>query len=195
MFGTLARATNDGSANCGDTASQPDVWYKYTAASAGVLKLSTCGTHDVEDVDLGMDSVISVHSGCPGTTVNQEACNDDWGGGACTGVDGGSPRDSFLETVLAKGESVTIRVSRYSGNLGVNFKLNVGFEGVINDCLDDTDGDGDVDDTDLENVAGDFGKSACGVSGCLGDTEPDGDMDGVDLKHLCDEYGRIDCLP
>jgi hypothetical protein len=42
------------------------------------VNVSTCGTDDTGGVDAGIDTVISVHSGCPGTTANQLACNDDW---------------------------------------------------------------------------------------------------------------------
>ena len=194
LFGTLARATNDGSTSCGDSSSQPDVWYKYTADQAGLLNVSTCGTHDVEDEDLGMDSIISIHSGCPGTTANEIVCNDDWGDGGCSGTDGGIMRDSAVEANLAKGDTVYIRVSRYNGSLGVNFKLNIDFEAVANDCVADTNGDGKVDGADVGNAADDFGTTTCGATDCLGDVEPDGDVDGIDIHHLVNEYGRIDCL-
>ncbi|MBY0307340.1 MAG: hypothetical protein K2Q09_01225, partial [Phycisphaerales bacterium] len=72
--GTTVNATNDGVSSCatggGAATTRPDVWYKFTALAAGTLTLDTC-------LSTPTDTVVSLHSGCPGTAANQVACNDD----------------------------------------------------------------------------------------------------------------------
>jgi hypothetical protein len=45
------------------------VWYSHTPASSGPLTIDTVGSL--------FNTVLSVHSGCPGTTANEVACDDD----------------------------------------------------------------------------------------------------------------------
>ena len=116
--GTTVGATVDGSASCGSSNSTPDVWYKYTAPAGGTLALNTCGS--------GYDTVLSVHSACPGTSSNQRACNDDCGGSPC----GGTP--SCLSTTVTSGTTYYIRVSGYNGATG-SFTLNVSGPTANND--------------------------------------------------------------
>jgi hypothetical protein len=72
--GTNAGATNDGTDTCNAAgALPPDVWYKYVPLSSGSATISLCGST--------FDSVLSVHSGCPGTSANQLICDDDFCGG------------------------------------------------------------------------------------------------------------------
>ena len=101
----------DGDAPCGPFQDEPDRWYSYTATSDVTLAVSTCGTHDWTGVDTGLDTVLSLHSGCPGTPGNSLACNDD-DGVHCTQA--GLIRDSYVETPMSAGQTVRIRVSRYS---------------------------------------------------------------------------------
>ena len=54
-----------------------------------------------------MDSVLSFHTGCPGTPENQIICVDD--SGACTG-DLGLRRDAYLSFTLDAGQTVTFSV-------------------------------------------------------------------------------------
>ncbi|MBL8878304.1 MAG: hypothetical protein JNG88_04210, partial [Phycisphaerales bacterium] len=110
--GNLTSATNDGSAGCGTSTTNKDVWYSYTAACAGTLTATTCGTHDAPGADAGMDTVLSLHPSCPGTTANQLACNDDTN--VCGGLDAGVLRDSAVSTVMAAGQTVLIRVSYFN---------------------------------------------------------------------------------
>ena len=130
--GTLVGATNDGSASCGASAANPDVWYEFTAPCNGVLHANTCGTHDAGGQDTGIDTVLSVHSGCPGTTGNQLDCNDDWPGGsdptACSGTNTGINRDSAVAVPVTVGETVFIRVSKFGGSAVGPFILNVTME-------------------------------------------------------------------
>jgi hypothetical protein len=122
----LFRGSNDGSSSCGQGA-LPDVWYAYTAAQKGVLKLNTCMTHDLGGVDNGMDSVLSVHSACPGSQANEIACNDN-DSAACPGKDLGLCRDSALAVALDAGQSVLIRVSMASDHVPGTVFLNVALE-------------------------------------------------------------------
>ncbi len=127
--GTLIGATNDGTASCGSSDSSADVWYSYTATCDGTVLVNTCGTHDLGGVDTGTDTVLSVHSGCPGSPGNELACNDDWVGSstptACSGVDAGDSRDSAVAVSVVNGETLLIRVSHFATSFAAPFNLNV----------------------------------------------------------------------
>jgi len=120
--GTLVNATNDGSASCGSSATNADVWYTYTAPACGTLTVTTCGSHDMNGTDSGIDSVLSLHEACGGTLL---ACNDDWYADYCTGSDAGTPRDSVVFTPVAAGQTILIRVSHFGATLTGPFLLNV----------------------------------------------------------------------
>ncbi len=107
--GSTTGANNDGSASCGSSATSPDVWYSYTPVAGGTLTLKTCGAGNY-------DTVISVHTGCPGTTSNQHACMDD-----------GCPEPGYktnLSTTVTGGVHYWIRMSGYSNASG-NFVLTL----------------------------------------------------------------------
>lgn len=108
--GSTAAATRDGSASCGTSSTTKDVWYKYTAPASGTLSVNSCGS--------GYDTVVSIHSGCPGTTTNQLNCNDDCGGSPCGGL------NSCLSRSVTAGTTYYIRVSGYNGASG-SFSLTV----------------------------------------------------------------------
>lgn len=108
--GSTTGMTRDGSASCGSSSTTVDVWYRYTAPATGTLNLNSCGS--------GYETVLSVHSGCPGTSSNQLACNDDCGGSPCGGV------ASCLSRAVTAGVTYRIRVSGYNGATG-NFTLSV----------------------------------------------------------------------
>lgn len=134
VAGTLLGATNDGSASCGDSSATPDVWFSFTAPADGTLRVNTCGTHDAPGVDLGMDTVLSVHEAfCPGTQDNELACNDDWQVGsdpaACTGADVDLLRDSAISWEMIAHETVLIRLSHFGSYTEVfDYSLHVGFD-------------------------------------------------------------------
>ena len=106
--GSTAAATNDGSASCGSSSTNRDVWYKVTPTEDAMLVAATCGS--------SYDTVISIHTGCPGDESNQVACNDD----ACDGT-----RSSASASVTA-GETYLIRVSGWSTNSG-SFTLTISY--------------------------------------------------------------------
>jgi len=138
--------------------SHADGWYRFTAPCNGVLALSTCGTHDLGGQDEGIDSVLSVHTGCPGTSGNDIACNDDAPSGnfpdAC-GLFGnlGTARDSALKVSVNAGQTYRIRVASYgaSGPTGL-FLLHVDFTC----CTADWDGNGVVNSTDVSAFINDW---------------------------------------
>jgi len=77
MNGATVGATNDGTTTCG-ISTGPDVWYQVRAPCSGTYRFTTCGGVT------NYDSVVSVHTGCPGSAANSIACNDD----ACGPVGG-----------------------------------------------------------------------------------------------------------
>jgi len=105
--GDTGIATNDGGASCGSSESSSDVWFRFTAPSDGVFSFNTLGA--------AYDTVLSVHSACPGTSGNEIACNDNTGG---TG-------QSALVVELTNGQEVLVRVSGFDGATGP-FDLSVG---------------------------------------------------------------------
>ena len=108
--GSTSSASVDGSAGCGTSSSTPDVWYKYTPGSSGSATFSLCGTGTT------YDSVLSVHSGCPGTSSNQIGCDDD----TC-GTSGGP---STVTATVTAGTTYLIRVSGYNTKTGA-YALNI----------------------------------------------------------------------
>ena len=148
--GSLGRAGTDGSSAC-SFYDQPDVWYAYTAAASGTLRVNTCGTNDMNGVDSGLDTIVSLHTGCPGTGANEIDCNDDWSSGndafACIGMDNGLVRDSALAVEVSANETVFIRVTKYSAATAGPFFLELAFE-----AAPDLDGDGfSVEDGDCDD--------------------------------------------
>jgi len=112
--GSTCTATNDGSTGCDYSSIGPDVWYSFLAPSSGILQADTCGSD--------YDTILSVHSGCPGTAANTLACNDDFGGGGPCFV---APYwASYVSLPVIGGNTYLIRVSGFSGIAG-NYVLNV----------------------------------------------------------------------
>jgi hypothetical protein len=158
VAGTTIGSTNDGAATCGAAGSAPDVWYRYTAPATTTITVTACNP------GTSYDTVLSVHTGCPGTTGNQIACDDD---ASCTF----NGLYSTLTFAAVNGTQYLIRVSGFNGAVG-NFELSVGPGGggqpPINDtCATATPvGNGTVNGT-TNNAAGD------GDSTCAGTTAPD----------------------
>lgn len=104
--GSTIGAGNDGAADCGQSAAAPDVWYRYTPGETCTQRIELCGS--------SYDTVLSVHTGCPGTAANQLACNDDSCG-----------LSSMVEFLGEAGHAYLIRVSGYNGASGA-FVMSVG---------------------------------------------------------------------
>ena len=133
-------ATTDGAASCGGSGN--DVWYSYTAASDGVLNVTTCNL-------TGMDTVISAFAGCGGAEL---ACNDDTCG-----------LQSAINVPVVTGDTVLVAVAGFGGGRGsgqVQFTLGgpcniVQPSGAVQeneDCQSDlaTDANGGCNDPELE---------------------------------------------
>jgi hypothetical protein len=104
FYGTTVGATTDGSATCGSSSSTPDVWYYYEPAGNGFATFSLAGST--------YDTVLSIHSGCPGTTANELACNDNYSG----------LQSAIQNLFVDSGNQYWIRISGADGATG-NFQL------------------------------------------------------------------------
>lgn len=109
--GDTSSATNDGSSYCGSSSTSPDVWFRYDATSNLTLIADTFGSN--------YDTVLSVHSACPGTDLNTISCNDD-----CIGL------DSCVSVSVTAGNSYWIRVSGFGDDAG-NFQFHLAPPGYI----------------------------------------------------------------
>jgi len=201
-----ATATVDGAATCGSSSSTPDRWFKYTPTASGSATITTCGSNDQGTVDNGRDTVLSVHSGCPGTTTNQIACDDDYTSGeggaptsACSTTDTGSQHlDSALAFNAVAGHTYYIRVSGYNGNTG-GFVLNVSGPScaIVHDCnnngIDDS-----VDlvaGTSLDCNANGIPDSCDIASGTSLDCAHDGIPDDCQVQPVVANYDAIPASP
>jgi hypothetical protein len=110
------------------------VWFEYTQpfglpTDEVDMVVSTCTTQR----SFAIDSVVSVHRGCPGRPSNEIVENDDWMLGlapqACFGtaspnnVDAALPLSGAFE--LDPGETVLIRVAHHDDSIRGNFQLKV----------------------------------------------------------------------
>jgi hypothetical protein len=104
--GDTTAATVDGESGCGASVAGPDVWFRYVASASGEVMFNTFGST--------FDTVLSLHSGCPGIPGNELACNDD-----AVGV------QSELTRLLEPGDEVVVRIGGFAGDYGA-FQLAVG---------------------------------------------------------------------
>jgi 5-hydroxyisourate hydrolase-like protein (transthyretin family) len=107
--GTTVGATNDGTA-CGSSSFSPDVWFRFVAPETRTVSADTFGS--------GFDTVLSMHTGCPGTGFTQ-VCNDDASG-----------LQSAISFSAFAGSTYWIRVSGFDGATGP-FQLRVGPGGAM----------------------------------------------------------------
>jgi Carboxypeptidase regulatory-like domain len=110
-FGDTSEATNDGEAICGSSLTTADVWFRFVLPESGVYLISTIGS--------SFDTVVSVHSGCPGTISNQIVCNDDYSG-----------LQSMVKFNGYTGDEYLIRLSGSNGATG-SFQLTISQGGSI----------------------------------------------------------------
>ena len=151
--GTTATATNDGTTSCGTSNTTKDRWYTFTAPGTGTLSLNTCGS--------AYDTVLSVHTGCPGTSANSIKCNDDAAaGGPCAGS------ASALTQAVTAGTSYKVRVGGYNGASG-NFTLTVAFAPTVvdnNNCVNAIATAAGQTYTGTTATATNDGQTSCGSS-------------------------------
>jgi len=125
--GTTVLSTNDGTANCGGSASSPDVWYTYTPATSGNVNVNTCGS--------GYDTVLSIHTGSCGS-LTQVACNDDNAGAGGNNACGGGLQSGITYNMTA-GVTYRIRVAGYNGATGTFVIRAIGGGGCAAPANDD----------------------------------------------------------
>jgi hypothetical protein len=131
FFGTLLGSSLDGSESGNVSGQAHDVWYKYTHQGLvdDTFAVSTCTTQR----SFAIDTVLSVHEGCPGRKNNEIRTNDDHGlgqaWGACVGspspinLDAAIPMGGFYE--LEQGQTVVIRVAHHNESVRNNFELRL----------------------------------------------------------------------
>jgi subtilisin family serine protease len=171
FVGTLVGATNDGTASCGSSASNADVWYRFTAPSSGcgpgLFRVTTCGSNDAN----GFDSVLSLHHACGEAPF---ICVDD---GATPGIencgtlDTGAIRDSATGTVLNPGETVFVRVSKYFSSSVGTFRINAFFTTPANDSCASPIAIGDGSYTFCTTNATTDGPTEANLGFCCGDLQ------------------------
>jgi len=128
-FGTLTDSTNDGNESGNDSGRSGDVWYTYTHVVDQLFNISTCKT----ERSFGIDTVLSIHEGCPGTKNNEIRANDDWKLGlapsACFDADPTHFLDSAIPVGggfgLEIGQTVLIRVAHHDDSVRGNFELRL----------------------------------------------------------------------
>jgi hypothetical protein len=134
IHGTLLESNNDGCASSegrpgGVSCNSGDVWYTYTQGTAEDRVISTCTSQR----SFAVDSVVSVHRGCPGKKNNEIVANDDWRlGSAPDACDLGTPDPNNVDAgillranALDPGETVVIRVSHHGDSFRAPFELRV----------------------------------------------------------------------
>ncbi len=177
--GSTVDATIDGSASC-EVDLGPDVWFRYTPNAHGSLTVSLCGST--------YDTVVSIHPECPGTDLNEIACNDD----GCSLSAVGETLQSDVTIGVSQGVSYLIRVGGYDGDTG-DFTMELfgpecavgggssdcNANGVPDECESDCDGNGLPDECDLANDCNSNGvPDACELAG--------GDCNGNGIPDECD---------
>jgi len=131
-FGTLAGADAEGVGVSTIADGQPDVWYSYTPASSGILRIHTCGSFTLS----GVDTALSVHSAVPGTIGNQLAANDNYPAmttdlpAACSSS--AQAVDSLVDVNVVQGTPVFVRVAAADGQ-ALSFQLTLVAPSLAND--------------------------------------------------------------
>ncbi len=122
-FGTIVSetcgASRDGSSSCQQSSNAPDIWYVFTPEEDAVIAINTFGST--------YDTLLSVHTGCPGTFVNEIVCSDDCG----------SP-DSCVSFNAVAGTSYRIRVGGFQHDAG-RTKLTISKQGSFGGRITDAD--------------------------------------------------------
>ncbi len=106
--GNTDNFTIDGSASC-DAAPSADVWYRYTPGTSGEVSVSLCGSN--------FDTIVSVHTACPGDSRNEVACDDD----SCPE---GESAQSFTTFMADAGQSYWVRVTGFEDSGFFNMTLD-----------------------------------------------------------------------
>jgi hypothetical protein len=133
-----------------------DVYYSFTPTVTNTYTVTTCNT-----VTGSLDTVVSVHSGCPGDGSDVLACNDD----SCTGGVGASTIPSFA---MDAGTTYIIRVARYNTNVaGGPFRLDI-TSGAFGSCCDAAGTCMLTAQTSCTGTSIFLGGATCSTAACLG---------------------------
>lgn len=178
--GNISCASSDGDSDCGSSDGNPDVWFRYHTQLAGSLRVTTCGTHDSLGIDEGMDPVVSLHSGCPGTEANMLDCNDDNFMGTCGTSDFGIQFDSLVIGSAGANDDVMIRVTHFGDSMADGaFQIHTFY------LTADLDADCDVDLQDLAYLLSTFGQTGQNLRG---DIDGDNSVTLQDLAFLLSNF-------
>lgn len=109
--GNTTRATAGDAVSCGSSIFSPDVWFRFVVPASSFFELVSFDTFGSS-----FDTVLSLHSACPGVSQNLLQCSDDAFGTA-----------SLLTRFADGGEVFYVRVSGFDGAAGP-FVLHVGAE-------------------------------------------------------------------
>ncbi len=111
VTGSLDESGLDGDGTCGQPGAR-DVWFRYRADTRGTLGFDSSGS--------SFDTVVSLHSGCPGLTTNELACSDD---------DYGLQAAAYY--ILDAGQEVFIRLAGFDPTSTGNYQLRVGERALV----------------------------------------------------------------
>ena len=127
VFSSLVGMSSDGCASVGNSCQSADIWYSYTK-SEWDEQINTCSSQRA----FGIDTVLSIHSGCPGNPNSEVTADDDWKFGvdptACLGYPAPNLLDSGVVlslSHLAEGETAFIRVSHHADSFEGPIHLRV----------------------------------------------------------------------
>lgn len=166
-FGDTWGAGVEGTTTCSASDTAPDVWYTFTAGCTGQVVIDTIGS--------SFDTMLSVHSACPGTEGNQIVCNDDIAGSF----------DSSVTLFVQQGTEYTIRVSGFSSAIARNSGFYVLTLGQCSPCCPgnaDKIVPGAVNFADITSVLANFGFNYA-TSG-PGDADCDGSVNFADVTNV-----------
>jgi len=121
---------------CGSSLPSPDAYFLYTAPANGLLVVSSCGTNDFYGVDTGMDTVLSIHTTCSGSSGGVLDCDDDAPEAVCAGLDEGENRDSQVAYEVTAGQTVRIRAACFGGSAPGPLVLNLALVPENDACVD-----------------------------------------------------------
>lgn len=127
LMGTLEGMPASGCTTEGESCSNPATWYSVEApyGTDAVRFLWTCGS----DYSFGLDSVLSLHDGCPGEISNEVDSNDDWlfsyYPAACNLYEPFRYRDSAtsIPYMTPGGATYKIRLSHFNGTPAAPYQL------------------------------------------------------------------------
>lgn len=127
MIGDLTNMTNNGCESSGGSCQSPDVWYDFTTPTDSLGRfINTCGTQ----FSFGIDTVLSLHSNCPGNVNTELISNDDWKFGPHTNACIGNFPERLLDSgvplvFIAPGTNLKVRVSHHVDSTDNAFQLYV----------------------------------------------------------------------